>query len=105
MIRKGDRVRVISGRENGKEGAVLRVVPRESRVYIEKLNLVKRHTRPNPKNTKGGILEKEASLDLSNVMLVCTHCGKPARPGAKRLADGKKIRICRRCGEIVDRAG
>jgi large subunit ribosomal protein L24 len=105
-IRKGDQVKVISGKEAGKTGKVLRVDPQKGRVVLERLNIVKKHTKPNPnKNPQGGVIEQEAPLDVSNVMLVCPSCGEPTRVGYRLLADGGKVRTCRRaaCGKDIDR--
>ena len=102
-VRKDDMVMVIAGRERGKTGKVLRLVPGTDRVVVERINLVKRHTKPRGTQT-GGILEKEAPLHLSNVQPLCTRCDKPARIGTKRLEDGSGVRVCRRCGEQLDKA-
>jgi large subunit ribosomal protein L24 len=101
-LKKNDTVMIIAGRERGKTGKVLRVLPDEGRVLIERLNLVKRHTKPRGQQQGGGIIEKEASLHLSNVQPVCGRCNKPTRVGRKRLDDGKAVRICRRCGEQME---
>jgi len=99
---KGDRVRVITGRERGKEGNILRVIPSKATVVIEGLNLVKKATKPNQKNPKGGIIEKEAGIAISNVMVVCPRCNKPTRIGIRHLAQGEeRLRVCRRCGEAL----
>lgn len=102
QIRKNDSVLVIKGRERGKTGKVLRVIPEKDTVIIERVNLVKRHSRPRGPQQPGGILEKEASLQAANVMIMCEKCNAPIRVGHKVLADGKKIRICRRCNEALD---
>lgn len=101
-IRKGDTVIVRSGRERGKTGKVLRVVADEKRVFVERLNMVKRHQKPRSAQQPGGIVEKEAPLPLSNVMLVCNKCNKPTRTGRKRLEDGRSTRVCKRCEEQID---
>jgi large subunit ribosomal protein L24 len=104
QLRKGDEVRVISGRDAGKSGRVLSVNPRKNTVVVEHANLIKRHTRPNPsKNIKGGIIEKEAGINVSNVMIVCGSCGKHTRIGHNKLADGHSVRACRRCGTALDK--
>ena len=106
-IHKGDQVMVISGKESGKSGKVLRVDKEKRRVVIERLNIAKRHTRPNPKkNPQGGVIEREAALDASNVMVVCPSCGQPTRVGYRLTADGGKVRTCRRssCGKDIDKA-
>jgi large subunit ribosomal protein L24 len=100
-IRKNDTVMVIKGRERGKTGKVLRVIPGKGRLVIERLNLVKRHTKPRGAASAGGILEKEAPLQLANVMIMCERCNAPVRIGIKIAASGDKSRICRRCGESI----
>ncbi|HAV43103.1 TPA: 50S ribosomal protein L24 [bacterium] len=102
-VRKGDRVFLITGKDKGKSGKVLKVFPLRDRILIEGLNQVKRHTRPSRKNPQGGIIEKELPLHISNVMLVCPNCNKPTRIGRTFLKDGTKIRICRKCQEPVDK--
>jgi len=102
QIRKNDSVMVITGRERGKTGKVLRVLPDQDTVIIERVNLVKRHTKPKGPQQTGGILEKEASIHVSNIMLMCDKCNAPVRIGHKVLGDGKKIRTCRRCGEAFE---
>ena len=102
QIRKNDSVMVISGKEKGKTGKVLRVLPKEDSVLIERLNWVKRHSRPRGPKQPGGIMEKEASIPVSNLMIMCDKCNAPVRIGHKILNDGGKIRICRRCGEALD---
>ena len=102
QIRKNDSVMVISGKEKGKTGKVLRVLPKQDSVLIERLNLVKRHSRPRGPKQPGGIMEKEASIPVSNLMIMCDKCNAPVRIGHKILNDGGKIRICRRCGEALD---
>jgi large subunit ribosomal protein L24 len=102
QIRKNDSVIVIGGKERGKTGKVLRVVPDKDAVIIERLNIVKRHTKPRGPQQPGGIVEKEAAIHASNIMILCDKCNAPVRVGHKILADGKKIRICRRCNEALD---
>jgi len=103
-VRKNDTVVVLAGKSRGRTGRVLRVYPSEGRVIVEGVNFTRKHTRPNPqRNIKGGILEREAPVDASNLMVVCSECGKPARLGNRRLDDGKKVRICRRCGGVLDK--
>lgn len=102
-VRKGDTVVVLAGRERGKRGKVLVVLPAKRRVIVEKVNMIKRHQRPTQKLRQGGIIEREGTLNLSNVMVVCGKCDRPTRTGTQALADGKKVRVCRRCGELIDR--
>ncbi|MBV8362182.1 MAG: 50S ribosomal protein L24 [Deltaproteobacteria bacterium] len=100
-VRKNDTVMVITGRDRGKSGKVLRVLPAWGRVIVERLNMVKRHTKPRGAASPGGIVEKEAPLDISNVMVLCDRCNAPVRVGLKLAANGSKSRICRRCGDVV----
>jgi large subunit ribosomal protein L24 len=103
-IKKNDNVLVIAGRDRGKRGRVLRVIPDKQRVVVEGVNFIKRHTRPNPqRNIKGGIVEREAPLNASNVQLVCPECSAPTRTGRQRLGDGRSVRICRKCKGVVDK--
>ena len=102
QIRKNDSVMVIAGKERGKTGKVLRVLKEKDAVIIERLNIVKRHTKPRGPQQTGGIVEKEAAIHASNIMIMCEKCNAPARIGHKILADGKKIRICRNCKEALD---
>jgi len=103
-IRKNDNVVVIAGKDRGKRGRVLRVLPDKNRLVIEGINFVKRHTRPNPsQNVRGGIVEREAPLHASNVQLVCPECGAPTRVGRREVGDGRKVRFCRKCEGVVDK--
>jgi large subunit ribosomal protein L24 len=102
QIRKNDSVMVIAGKERGKTGKVLRVVTEKNAVLIERLNVVKRHTKPRGQQQTGGIIEKEAAIHVSNIMLMCEKCNAPARVGHKTLSDGKKVRVCRSCSEALD---
>ncbi len=101
-IKKNDTVLVVSGDEKGKKGRVLSFEPEKNRLVVEGLNIIKKHMKPSKKYSQGGIIEKEAPLDRSNVMLVCPKCGKPTRIGNSILENGKKIRSCKQCGEVVD---
>jgi len=106
-IRKGDQVMVITGKEAGKSGKVLRIDTDKSRLVIERLNMVKKHTRPHPKkNPQGGVIEREAAIDVSNVMLVCPSCGQTTRVGYRLTDGGGKVRHCRRanCSKDIDKA-
>ncbi len=103
-IRKNDTVVVTVGKDSGKRGRVLRILPEGNRLIVEGVNIIKRHTKPNPqKNIKGGIVEREASLHASNVQLVCPECNKMTRLGKKVLTDGRKVRVCRKCEGVVDK--
>jgi large subunit ribosomal protein L24 len=102
-VRRGDTVAVITGRERGKRGKVLRVLTDKNRVLVEHVNMIKKHQRPTQKLRQGGIIEREGALALSNVLLVCSRCDKPTRTGIKVLTDGRKVRTCKKCGEPVDK--
>jgi large subunit ribosomal protein L24 len=103
-LRKDDSVIVIAGKERGKTGKVLRVLSESNRVIIERMNLVKRHTKPRGVQQQGGIVEKEASVHASNVQPLCARCNKPARVGRRRLDDGRSVRVCRRCSDLLETA-
>ena len=102
-VKKNDTVMVIAGKERGKIGKVLRVLPEDNRAVVERLNLVKRHLKPRGPQSPGGILEKEAPLHLSNLMPMCERCNAPVRVGVRKLEDWRKARLCRRCGELLDK--
>ena len=101
-VRKDDLVMVTTGKDKGKTGKVLRIHKKKDRLVVEKVNMVKRHVKPSQK-TKGGIMEKEGLIHISNVMIYCEKCSKPVRVGNKLLEDGKKIRFCKKCNEAVDK--
>ena len=101
-IQKDDKVMVTAGKDKGKIGKVLRVNKKKGRVLVENINIVKRHARPSAKNRQGGIVEGEALIQLSNVMVMCNKCVQPVRVKMQRLEDGKKVRVCRKCNEIMD---
>jgi len=101
-VKKDDLVMIVAGKDKGKSGKVLRVLPEKERGLVENLNLIKRHTRPSQTNNEGGIIEKEAPIAISNVQLLCPGCSKPARTGIKALEDGNKVRFCKKCNEIVN---
>ncbi len=102
-IKKGDKVVVLTGRDAGKEGEVVRMMPAERRAVVSGVNLVKRHTKPSRTNPQGGIESKEASIDLSNIAIRDPKDGKPTRVGFKILGDGRKVRVAKRSGEVIDR--
>ena len=103
-LRKGDTVKVIAGKDRGKTGKVLRVNSVTTRVVVEGIAFIKRHTRPNPqRNIKGGIVEREAPIHASNLMVVCGECDKPVRVTRRILEDGRRVRACRKCGGILDK--
>ncbi len=104
-VRKNDTVTVVSGNSVGKQGKVLKIFPEKNRLIIEGVNIVKRHSRPSQKNPQAGIVQKEAPIHLSNVMVICPKCGKPTRIGHKHVTDAtsgkeKKMRVCRHCQEM-----
>ena len=101
-IRKGDNVLIVTGKDNGKKGKVRKVLPKKKTVIVEGLNIIKRHSRTRGQARQGGIIELEAPIDISNVMLICNKCSKPARVGFRMLPDGKKTRICKACNEAID---
>lgn len=103
-IVKNDTVLVISGNYKGKKGKVLKVFPKKNRVIVEGVNFIHRHTRPTQKNPQGGVIEKEAPVDASNLMVICPKCDTPSRMGKKTLKNGKKVRICRNCEEMLGTA-
>lgn len=101
-IRKDDTVLVIAGKDKGKKGKVRESLPKESRVVVEGVNMVKRHMRPRGTTRQAGIIEREAPLHVANIMLLCAKCNRPTRIGFRFLEGGTKVRICRRCGEVID---
>lgn len=101
-IKKEDKVKIITGKDKGKIGKVLKIVNKTNRVIVENINIVKSHQKPNMKNPQGGIINKEAPIDFSNVMLMCNHCMTPIRIKMKSLEDGKKVRVCPKCKETID---
>ncbi len=103
-VLKNDNVVIISGNDRGKRGKVLKVFPKNNRIIVEGVNFIKRHTKPSAKAPHGGIMEKEASIDVSNVMVICNKCGQPTRVGYKILREGDKrirARYCRKCNEVL----
>ncbi len=101
-IKRDDKVKIITGQDAGKIGKVLKVNRKDRRILVENINIIKRHTRPSAKNKQGGIVESEAPIPWSNVMMMCNKCMAPARIRMQRLEDGKKKRMCRKCNEIID---
>ena len=99
-VKKGDKVMVISGKDKGKTGVILSAFPKKDRVLVEGVNIVKKHTKPNQANPQGGILEQEASIHVSNVMLIDPKSGEPTRVGYK-VEDGKKVRVAKKSAEII----
>ena len=100
-IKSGDTVVVLSGKDKGKQGKVMKVMPAERKVVVEKVNMVSRHTKPRQQGEQGGILQKEAPIYACKVQRVCPKCNKPTRPAHKLLADGKKVRVCQKCGAAI----
>jgi large subunit ribosomal protein L24 len=103
LVKKNDKVRLLRGKDRGKRGKVLFVDIQKNRVIVEGLNVVKKTRRPDQQNQKGGITDIEAPLHISNIMVVCPKCDKPSRLKKKSLEDGKRVRICGKCGEILDK--
>ena len=102
FIKKDDKVIILTGKEKGKIGTVLKVDVEKGRVIVEKINMVKRHSRPGGRSAQGGIVEKEAPIHISNIMLVCNKCAEPSRIGKRILEDGSKVRVCKKCGQLLD---
>ena len=101
-IKKDDKVKVLTGKDKGKIGKVLKVVKKTNRVIVENINVVKVHQRPTQANPQGGIVEKTMPIQISNLMVMCNSCVKPARIGMKQLEDGKRVRICKKCNQQID---
>lgn len=101
-IKKNDIVQIISGKQKGEKGKVLKVDREKGRIFVEKVNLIKRHLKPSAVHRQGGIIEKEGPVHISNVMVVCPKCKLPAKVGRRALEDGSKVRYCRKCDEILD---
>jgi len=101
-IKKNDTVLVIRGDEKGKKGRVKAVQMEKNRLFVESVNMIKKHMKPSKKQTQGGIIEKEAPIHRSNVMLLCSKCNKPTRIGHNILENGNKIRVCKKCGEVIE---
>jgi large subunit ribosomal protein L24 len=101
-VKRNDLVTITTGKEKGKTGKVLKVIPKKNRVVVEKVNFIKRHQRPTGQLRQGGIIEKEGPLHVSNVMIMCGKCNRPVRIGRRILEDGKKVRVCKKCGEVLD---
>ncbi len=103
QLKKDDVVMVIAGKEKGKSGRILKLLPKKNRVIVEKVNLIKRHTKPTRQMPQGGVLEKEGSIHVSNVMIICHRCNVPVRIGKRIMEDGSKVRVCKKCGEVLDK--
>lgn len=102
-VHREDTVLILTGKDQGKKGRVIRLFPKADKALVEKINMVKRHTRPNQQLPQGGIMEKEAPIHVSNLQVVCVKCGKATRIAHKTLTDGQKARVCKKCGEILDK--
>jgi len=101
-LKRNDMVKVLSGKDRGKTGKILAVFPKKERALVEGVNFVKRHTRQTRQDTKGGIIQKESPIRLSNLMMVCKHCNKPAKVGFRLMKDGSsRARVCKKCGEVI----
>jgi large subunit ribosomal protein L24 len=102
LIKKDDTVMVVAGKEKGKSGKVIRIIRKKDAIVIDRLNFVKRHLKAGASHGKGGIMEKEAPIHISNIQLLCKKCNLPTRIGKKALEDGRRMRVCRKCGEAID---
>ena len=101
-VKRGDLVQVISGKDKGKEGKVITAIPEKGKVVVEGVAMVTKHQKPRQQGQEGGIIHVEAAIDASNVLRVCSKCGKPARTGVKVLEDGSKVRYCKKCQEVFN---
>lgn len=101
-IKKDDKVKILTGKDKGKIGKVLKVVKKTNRVVVENINVVKVHQRPTQGNPQGGIVDKTMPINVSNIMVMCNSCVKPTRIGIKQLEDGKRVRICKKCSQQID---
>ena len=101
-LKKNDQVEVITGKDKGRVGKVLRVIPDKDKAIVERVNMIKRHTKPKEMNQQGQIVEKEAAIHVSNLQLICPECTKTGRIGRKLLEDGTKVRFCKACGESIE---
>jgi large subunit ribosomal protein L24 len=101
-VKKGDQVMVVAGKDKGKTGKVLGINMKKGRALVEKVNMIKRHVKPTQK-AKGGIMERESAIAVSNLMIYCEKCSKPVRIGKKELEDQQKVRFCKRCSEVIDK--
>lgn len=101
-LKVNDQVEVIAGKDKGRVGKILKVLPKESKAVVERINMIKRHTKPTEMNQQGQIVEKEAAIHVSNLQLICPECTKTGRIGKKILEDGTKVRFCKSCGESIE---
>jgi large subunit ribosomal protein L24 len=100
-IKKNDIVKILAGKDSGKTGKVLTIYPKKSKALVQGINMVKKHSRARSNDQQGGIVHKESSVDISNLMIICQKCSKAARVGFSNLSDGTKVRICKKCKEII----
>ncbi len=101
-VKKDDKVKILAGKDKGKIGKVMKVIHKKNRVLVENINIIKRHTKPSAQNRQGGIVETEAPIDCTNVMLMCNKCMSPSRAKVRQLEDGNKVRVCTKCDEVLD---
>jgi len=101
-IKKGDTVKVLTGKDVGKKGKVLSVLPKDSRVFVEGINMATKHAKPRSRTQQGGLMHQEAPIDSSNVMLICNKCKSPTKVSKRIMEDGQKARFCKKCDEIID---
>ncbi|NLP00509.1 MAG: 50S ribosomal protein L24 [Clostridiaceae bacterium] len=106
-VKKGDMVYILNGKDGGKKGKVLSVIPSDGKVLVEGVNIVSKHVKPNPAKglNEGGIIHQEAPIYVGKVMLICKHCGKPTKVGKKLMDDGSKARVCKKCDSVIDIIG
>jgi large subunit ribosomal protein L24 len=104
-LKVNDQVEVIAGKDKGRVGKIQRIISNKNKAVVEKINIVKRHTKPNQNNQQGGIIDVEAPVHVSNLMLVCNKCAKPRKIATKILDDGEKTRVCKKCGETIEPKG
>jgi large subunit ribosomal protein L24 len=101
-IKKDDKVKILTGKDKGKIGKVLKIIRKKNHAVVENINVVKAHQKPSKGNPQGGIVEKPMPVYVSNIMLMCNHCVKPTRIGIKQVEDGKRVRVCKKCNEQID---
>ncbi len=101
-LKLNDKVEVVAGKDKGRVGKITKVYPDSDKAKVEKINMIKRHMKPNMQNQQGGIIEMEAAMHVSNLMLICSKCAKAVRVKISRLEDGTKVRVCKKCGESIE---
>jgi len=102
-FKKGDKVLIIIGEDKGKKGKIVRIFPKKTQVIVEGVNFLKKHSKPTQKSPQGGIIKQEGVLQTSNVRLICNKCNKPTAIRRERIKEGKRVRVCKKCGEIIDK--